>query len=1208
MTSHIRNLFSDQRQIDRKIEKVIDYAADDEARLATEIEEYEATQNVEACFRKFLDAYQAGVQSGEVTEVGIWVSGFYGSGKSSFTKYLGFALDPRRRVRGQTFLELLQNRLRSADVRGSLATVAKKYPTAVVMLDLGTEQDSDSTANTVTNILYWKVLQRTGYSKEKKLAQLEFTLTQNGLYETFRQAYQNQFGEPWEKIHNDPMFGIARASQILPGVLPREFPDPGAFLRLRFEMSESVRDLAQRMIEVVRRASGCENILFLIDEAGQYVAPRGDLILNLDGLARSFKELGQGRVWIIATGQQTLNEIVERAAYNSAELFKLRDRFPITIELDARDIREITYRRLLTKSSAGEQELKNKFHESGQSLIWHTRLQGVALYKDDPSAEDFARFYPFLPQHFDVLMQLIRSLAGRRKGIGLRSAIRVIQDVLVDTSRILPSGETRLADRPVGALATAADFYKTLRADIQKTLPHVVDAVDAVEQAFPGRALHIQAAQAVAALQLLEDFPRTVENIAALLYPQMGFPSLADETRAALEEIAKTPGIGLIEDPQSGGYQFLSERVEPFRRKRNDYIPSGGEIARIRNEETVKALAAQPKARLEGAKDVPAGVRMGAHWLFGDREEINFSIEWVSPELWEARRAQALTETAQANELRNVILWLARREAQSEELLPEIRRSEYLHDLIGEQNSDRDLAQYARSEQQRAERGRAQVKILLENALQAGLFIFRGKPTPTREASESLEAAAQAILKETAARIYDQYHLVKLNPPTNLAARFLEVERLDRMTQDRDPLKLVSRQGGVMRVDPRCPALAETLRAFNEKAGGGRLTGKALQDHFAAAPYGWSKDAVRYLFAALLAAGEVEFHLDGQALRTASPPAIDAVKNTLSFNPVGVSLRGSRPDINTLDRAARRLEDLFGESVLPLEDQIAQAARKHLALLLQTLGSLPDRLRLLNLPGEERARDLKTELAELLKGDASEAAPRLGAAQNTISQEIEWARQATRALDDQGENDIRQARAALNALRDMEQVYPGASSQVAPPAAIEQIQNALESQAFYEQLPDLRGGLRQVFHACQARYRADLQNYAAELESALAALESLPDWPRLLDADRQELAARLSLTLPPEAEAANPLSSYKILLALRRGLPALASDLKAEVARRAPPPVPEDNVLEIAFSELAPEDLIGSAEELEAWLEWLEDYLNPHIQAHKQIRITHHGG
>ncbi|HNT54724.1 MAG TPA: hypothetical protein PKG95_08430, partial [Anaerolineaceae bacterium] len=294
----------------------------------------------------------------------------------------------------------------------------------------------------------------------------------------------------------------------------------------------------------------------------------------------------------------------------------------------------------------------------------------------------------------------------------------------------------------------------------------------------------------------------------------------------------------------------------------------------------------------------------------------------------------------------------------------------------------------------------------------------------------------------------------------------------------------------------------------------------------------------------------------------------------------------------------------FGEAVLPLEDQIAQVARKHLPGLLQTLGALPDRLRLLGLPGEERAHDLKAELTELLKGDASEAAPRLGAAENTIAAEIQWARQATRALDEQGEGDIRQARAVLAALHELEQIFPGEGSRLAPAGAVEQIKNALEAQAFYEQLPDLRSGLHTVLHNCQERYKEDWGAYKMELETALDELEAQPAWARLLDTDRQELARRLALTLPEQAEPANPLGAYKTLLVRRRSLPGLLNELEAEVERRAPSePGDGTDIEEITFAELLPDELLASPEELSAWLEWLKDYLVPRLEEHKRIRI-----
>src|SRR5207302_6106592 len=133
----IRSLFQTRRPIDRPIEKVIDYYVTDEARLRSEVEEYEVTDSVERNFRRFLDVVGHGVRTGQVAETGIWVSGFYGSGKSSFTKYLGFGLDPGRTVGGRAFLDLLAERVPSLPLRQEFKSLASREPFAVVMLDLG---------------------------------------------------------------------------------------------------------------------------------------------------------------------------------------------------------------------------------------------------------------------------------------------------------------------------------------------------------------------------------------------------------------------------------------------------------------------------------------------------------------------------------------------------------------------------------------------------------------------------------------------------------------------------------------------------------------------------------------------------------------------------------------------------------------------------------------------------------------------------------------------------------------------------------------------------------------------------------------------------------------------------------------------------------------------------------------------------------------
>jgi hypothetical protein len=1209
----IRSLFSARRPIDRPIEKVIDYYATDEKRLLAEIEEYEVTDNVERCFRKFLDTFGDGVRSGHVTEIGVWVAGFYGSGKSSFTKYLGFSLDRGRLVGGRPFLDLLCERLGSAEIKAGLRTLATQFPAAVVFLDLGSEQLADTSSAPVSTVLYWKVLQWAGYSKEKKLAELELTLEARGLTGHFLQAYREKFADDWEKVHNDPLIGVARAAQVLPSLQLKEFPTPESFRGLRFEEAADLRDRARRIIELVRRKSGKENILFLIDEAGQYVAPSGDRILNLDGLARNLKELGQGKVWIVATGQQTLAEIVEKAAHNSAELNKLRDRFPIPINLDAQDIREITYRRLLTKSPEGEQQLKDEFGRYGQGLLNFTRLTGTTLYRGDADAATFARLYPFLPQHFDLLLELIRTLARSTGGIGLRSAIRVIQDLLVDTSKVLPPEALKIADRQVGVLACADDFYDSLRADIAKVLPHVPRAVDRVATAFPTEPLAVRVAKTIGVLQAIEGFPKTAENIAALLYPKLGAQGLLAEVREVLRSLVAKQECGIIEDPQAGGFLFLSEGVKPLREKRNAYMPTAAEVNTVRSKLIEAIFDPSPSVKIENVKEVKAGVRFGKTPILGEDADIQFRIEAVDSATFAARRTALLSETNSLPELKDTIVWLATFSDELDNLLVDASRSDWVVNTTPEREADRDVAQFLRAERRAAEKSRERARKLIQTALLEGAFVFRGRPTGVTESGQTLEAAARGVLTTAAAEIFPYLRLVPIRPSTDLAYKFLGVERLDRMPRELDPLNLVVTRGGSPRPDINHPALAETLRAFNKKldeSGGGRLQGNALQDFFAVPPYGWSKDATRYLFAALLTAGEIELHTPNGPIKTSGPLAQEALKSTVAFNRIGVSRRDTRPPAEALDRAANRLQNIFGVDVLPLEDHISKAVRANVPGLLEKIGSLPARLRLLGLPGEDRARRLLETCADLLKQDAIGATSLLGGTDSSFPSDAKWARELTDAFSNGGEAEVRAAKDIENDLAELASLFPTGGQGVTSAGDAAAIREALVAENIQEHLPALRGAVRSTLDRVRMRYSEHRIKYTTSLHSILREFEAKPEWSRLETDDREELAKKLTpYGLPEVSVAGREVSDLRLLLARESAINALRTEVAGEIQRRLPPPptpaVPKEPPTEelVDFADLMIPEVIKTTADLEGWLSSLRAQLNELLKSNRIIRI-----
>src|SRR5690349_13110012 len=129
----IRELFDHTRPIDRQITSVINYAGATEEQLEQEIREYEVTDSLARHYERLLSNLAQGFAEGAGHEGGVWVSGFYGSGKSSYTKYLGLALDPKRTLKGDPFLKWLQNQFPGVQLRQQLSTVASKFPATVIM-------------------------------------------------------------------------------------------------------------------------------------------------------------------------------------------------------------------------------------------------------------------------------------------------------------------------------------------------------------------------------------------------------------------------------------------------------------------------------------------------------------------------------------------------------------------------------------------------------------------------------------------------------------------------------------------------------------------------------------------------------------------------------------------------------------------------------------------------------------------------------------------------------------------------------------------------------------------------------------------------------------------------------------------------------------------------------------------------------------------
>ena len=602
---NIKQLFDLSKNINRSIEKVITYGVSQEARLKSEISEYVVTDSIDQQFENLLLKMEAAMDIGGENEVGVWVSGFYGSGKSSFTKYLGLAFDDRIKIDGIPFIQHLQDRLKRQQTKSLLSNVAKRFPAAVLMLDLASEQVAGATMEEVSTVLFYKVLQWAGYSRNLKVAALERKLKKEGRYDEFLAAFKTTTeGEEWSNYRNDELV----VDSLIPGIAhklyPTLFQTPTSFTTESSAIVVFENDRVREMLEIAREASGKEYIIFIIDEVGQYVGPRPNLILNLDGLAKNLKNIGDGKVWIVGTAQQTLTADDAKSALNSPELFKLNDRFPIQIALESNDIKEICYTRLLGKSSAGEATLGGLFDQYGQQLRQNTKLIDARVYGVDFDRKTFVDLYPFLPAHFDILLHLLGALAKSTGGIGLRSAIKVVQDILIDGAEDKPA----VADQPVGWLATSVTLFDALDKDIKRAFASLHASVEKVTKIrFTHSDLHQNIAKTVAVLQILGNLPITRQNITSLMHDSIAGISQADAVVKAIEDMISDTIVPFGE--QDGNLCFFSDKLNNIEQERTQVALRGVELRRLMNEALTNVYAPLPSTQLHGSYAVSTGLK-----------------------------------------------------------------------------------------------------------------------------------------------------------------------------------------------------------------------------------------------------------------------------------------------------------------------------------------------------------------------------------------------------------------------------------------------------------------------------------------------------------------------------------------------------------------------------------------------------------------------
>jgi len=495
----------------------------------------------------------------------VWISGFYGSGKSSFAKLLGLALDGVELPNGKSLADGLLTRDmsdRAEEFRQAWRKLRQKIdePLAVVFDIGGFARDNEQ----IHSASVRQVQKRLGYCGHALVADFELKLEQAGEWDRFL-GVSERIGHSWEGEKDSP-FAEETFSEILHHFDTDRYVEPMSWIdsRVGTSTSDSPSEAVKAISEMMRIRKPKGTLFIVIDEVSQYVLSNEHRVDRLRAFASELGSQLSGKSWLFALGQQKIDEEA-----GDSFLIWAKDRFPpqLRVHLAATNIRDVVHRRLLQKTREGEEELRNRFEKHRPDL------KLFAFGCEDVSADEFVEVYPLLPGQIDLLLQITSAMRIRSaRAQGDDQAIRGLLQLLGELFR-----DQKLADLPVGSLITLDKIY-----EIQKT------ALDSDTQSSMARILNEtankdpmlqKAAKAVALLELIQETrPTDAKLVAQCLYDRMDRGNQVNEVTEALEELRRD---NLLAYSEKQGYRIQSTAGEEWEREKREVRTSRETISDI---------------------------------------------------------------------------------------------------------------------------------------------------------------------------------------------------------------------------------------------------------------------------------------------------------------------------------------------------------------------------------------------------------------------------------------------------------------------------------------------------------------------------------------------------------------------------------------------------------------------------------------------------
>lgn len=1109
------------RDLGQPIEEIIKLDQTDEASVYTEITEYVVTSRIKEQYLELLRAI-ASAPSEPHEGIGVWVSGFFGSGKSSFAKNLGYIL-ANRSVLGRKASDLFKVQVGDPRVDELLDFINVRIPTEVVMFDVSVDRAVKKATERIAEIMYTVLLRELDYAEDYDVAELEIELEGEGKLEEFIARCRDTYGE-WRTVRKGAQ-KISRASALLHQMDPATYPSPDSWsVSLGAKAADiTVGKLAERAFELCARRRPGKALVFIIDEVGQYVARSADKILDLQAIVREFGPVGKNRVkagkaiapvWIVVTSQEKLDEVVAAIDSRRVELAKLQDSFKYRIDLSPSDIREVATRRVLAKKEEAVPALEQLFSAHEGQL--NAALQLERTHRPSRlTRDDFVQFYPYPPHFIELsidIMSGIRLQPGAPKHLGgsNRTIIKQAYEMLV-------SRRTALAAKPVGALVTLDGVFELVEGNLStEKQKDISDVAQRFRSDPEDRGMALRVAKVICLLEYVRDLPRTEANIAACLVDEVGSPAPLAAVEAALKKLHDAQFVRNTEE----GWKLQTAQEKNWETERRGNLEPK---PRDRNQILRDALGeifADPKLRSYRFKDLrtfSVGIAVDGSRV-GDEGNVLLSVCTAEDTASFPSKLEEVRSESRLEAHKNDLYWVLALTPEIDDLVANVHASNQMvakyEQVRAENRITNDEAACLAAEKNELARYRSRLRERVIAAFEDGQGVFRGVSRDAPSLGKSIGEICRKLLDFAIPELYPKLAMGSRPLKGNEAEEILKAANLSGLPQvfygGPQGLNLVVKEGQNYVANPAAEVAKEVLDYLvQEQALGSKETriGKALETHFGGLGYGWDRDMLRLILATLFRAGAIEVTYNGQRFDSYTDPhSREPFTNNTAFRSA-LFTPAKQIDLKTLTRAVQSYEDLTGQTVEVDKNAISSAVKKLAEEEAQYLATLEALARTHSLPVLSELEEYRATLDGIKKGSADDAVGTLAGEGKSLKEARDRVRRLRAVVG--SKKGLAQIARARVAVEEMWPVLKARGADGALAADASELAALLASESFYDSMSQIQARSDAIVAAYRSTYSEWHAKRAQAFQTALESIKGLPEWVQVSADAREPVLAPL---------------------------------------------------------------------------------------------------